>query len=146
MHNPDFLSDTPRPAAAQLIIIITIIIMSVVEDDTVRDPNEERCRLVFPATRAPKSHCRTAVGRFLTAHAPHSQTALPAEICNGFLCAARVQQRTVRFLIGRPRCAPACSTMMQTCSTSWSARRTVLLYPVYIYPVCHIPYDSLSSV
>ena len=34
---------------------------------------------------------------------------------NGFLCAARVQQRTVRFLIGRPRCAPACSTMMQTC-------------------------------
>lgn len=143
MHNPDFLSDTPRPAAAQLIIII-IIIMSVVEDDTVRDPNEERCRLVFRRHRAPKSHCRTAVGRFLTVHAPHSQTALPADI--GFLCAARVQQRTVRFLIGRPRCAPACSTMMQTCSTSWSARRTVLLYPVYIYPVCHIPYDSLSFV
>ena len=55
MHNPDFLSDTPRPAAAQLIIIIIIIIItSVVEDDAVRDPNEERCRLVFPAAPGPK--------------------------------------------------------------------------------------------
>ena len=53
MHNPDFLSDTPRPAAAQLIIII-IIITSVLEDDTVRDPNEERCRLVFPAAPRPE--------------------------------------------------------------------------------------------
>jgi len=53
MHNPDFLSDTPRPAAAQLIIII-IIITSVVEDDAVRDPNEERCRLVFLAAPGPK--------------------------------------------------------------------------------------------
>jgi len=88
MHNPDFLSDTPRPAAAQLIIIITIIIMSVVEDDTVRDPNEERCRLVFPATRAPKSHCRTAVGRLLTAHAPHSQTACQLRITTAFVCCA----------------------------------------------------------
>ena len=54
MHNPDFLSDTPRPAAAQLIIIIIIIITSVVEDDAVRDPNEERCRLVFLAAPGPK--------------------------------------------------------------------------------------------
>ena len=53
MHNPDFLSDTPRPAAAQLIIII-IIITSVVEDDAVRDPNEERCILVFPAAPGPQ--------------------------------------------------------------------------------------------
>ena len=64
--------------------------------------------------RAPKSYCRTAVGRLLAVHVTHSQTALPAET-QRFLCAARVQQRTVRFLIGRPRCAPACSTMMQTC-------------------------------
>ena len=77
MHNPDFLSDTPRPAAAQLNIII--IITSVVEDDAVRDPNEERCRLVFWRHRAPKSHCRTAVGRLLTVNVTHSQTALPAE-------------------------------------------------------------------
>ena len=68
----------------------------------------------FWRPRAPKSYCRTAVGRLLAVHVTHSQTALPAET-QRLLCAARVQQRTVRFLIGRPRCAPACSTMMQTC-------------------------------